>query len=124
MRGKIALFAALMLAFGVSFAAAQTTDQLQTDPQATEQQQGGAVGQEKTMTATVDNVNEDQKKITVTGPQGNKAEYTLSDSTMITTRDGKQMKIGDLKAGSSVTITYTGTAENPNVTSVMVEKGQ
>jgi Fe-S cluster assembly scaffold protein SufB len=92
-------------------------------------EQGGATGgamtgEEKMITGEVKNVNKDQKQITITGPEGNQVVYTLSNDTQITTRTGETMKIGDLKSGSKVTITYTGTGESAQVKKVEVQQGK
>lgn len=79
---------------------------------------------EKTITATVDDVNAGQKKITVTGSEGNKVEYTLNNDTRIVTRAGNTITVGELKPGAKVAITYKGTKENPQVTKVEVQRGE
>jgi Cu/Ag efflux protein CusF len=95
----------------------------------TSQQQGGSTGgtgqdQEKKITGTVQNVNIDQKQITVTGPKGNSVQYTLNDNTMLQTQAGETIRVGDLKPGSKVTIYYTGTGANAKVSRVDVQRGK
>jgi len=110
MRSLFVILTALLLVSGVSFAQDEMPDQQMEEPMAEEQ----------TITATVEEVDEDNMVITVIGPEGNMMEFTLSKDTEIMDPDGETMKVGDLPAGRTVIIYYTGTLEDPTVTRVMV----
>jgi pectate lyase len=134
MRILIAVLAAAVFTCGIAFAqeGSSTSTYSTTGSSGTQQMDqgttggttGGATGEMKTVTATVKQANANQKSITVTGPKGNSVTYTLNNDTVITGASGQQITVGQLKSGSTVTINYTGSEENPTVKSVAVQSGQ
>jgi Cu/Ag efflux protein CusF len=133
MRKIITTVMALVFMSGIVFASGSTgssggstggSSSMSSSTSTTKGGATGGTGEEKTITGTVKSVNENQKQITIKGHKGNQVQYTLNDNTMIVTSSGQPMTIGELKSGSKVTITYTGTGTNAVVTKVQVQQGK
>lgn len=128
MRSIIAVLMALVFTSGVVLAQTNGSSNGSCGSGSTSMsQQGGSTGgtgEEKQITGEVKNVNKDQKEITITGPKGNQVQYTLNDNTMIVSDTGQTMMVGDLKSGSKVTISYTGSGAEATVTKVQVKEGK
>ncbi|MBI5244718.1 MAG: hypothetical protein HY922_13700 [Elusimicrobia bacterium] len=74
-------------------------------------------------TGTVDSVDAAANKLSVKNAKGSVKEFTLGADVKIT-KGGKLITFGELAAGDRVTVSYEGTADAPEVKSIVVAKAK
>lgn len=74
---------------------------------------------ETAVTGFIEEVFPDYRTVTLRAPDSTTLTFMFDDNTRVVSETGRYLLVGELQAGHAVTVTYTGTTDNPCVLRVL-----